>query len=127
MLLSAVSFLEEYEVQVMNGAVEFQLEMKLKEREEADRREEERRLFVEEVWKRFDPTPQGFSSVIGEETCGVPTAPGHPGSQPRRECPQIELDVARRPRYPSNRSPISRLTTVFLMSSCDSYQVLRGQ
>jgi pseudaminic acid synthase len=49
---SAVDFLQDYEGSVRSGAVSFQLELKKKEREEADRREIERLAFYAEVQKK---------------------------------------------------------------------------
>lgn len=49
MLLSSLQFLGEYEQDVLGGKVSFQLLMKMKEREESDRREEAHRRFVAEV------------------------------------------------------------------------------
>jgi hypothetical protein len=49
LMLSAIEFLDSYEESVHSGAVEFQLEMKIKEREVEDLREKERQKFAEEV------------------------------------------------------------------------------
>jgi hypothetical protein len=48
-LYSAISYLEDYESAVHNGSVTFQLELKAKEREEANIRQAEHEKFVEEV------------------------------------------------------------------------------
>lgn len=49
LMISAIEFLDSYEESVKTGAVEFQLEMKIKEREVEDLREKERQKFAEEV------------------------------------------------------------------------------
>lgn len=48
-MLSALDFINDHEAAVLNGSVPFQLEIKAKEREEANKREEEHRRFVAEV------------------------------------------------------------------------------
>ena len=52
LLKSVLGFLDEYEIAVMTGAVEFQIELKVKEREEADRMENDRLEFLTEVQKK---------------------------------------------------------------------------
>ena len=52
MIISSLAFLDDYEQAVVNGSVPFQLLLKMKEREESDRREAAHRRFMEEVRAR---------------------------------------------------------------------------
>lgn len=52
LMLSALQFLADLEQKMTNGTVVFQLEMKTRERAEADVKEAERKLFMEEVKRR---------------------------------------------------------------------------
>jgi hypothetical protein len=61
MLLSALDFLDEHENAVLNGSVPFQLQLKMKEREESDRREAAHQAFIAEVRARAAERP-----VIGQ-------------------------------------------------------------
>lgn len=51
-LLSALTFLDTHEKAIHNGTVPFQLELKAKERIDANKREEERIAFIQEIQKR---------------------------------------------------------------------------
>ena len=52
MILSSLTFLDDHETAVINGSIPFQLLLKMKEREESDRREAAHRKFMEEVRAR---------------------------------------------------------------------------
>jgi hypothetical protein len=56
-LASTLEFLDEYEDSVRAGDVEFQLEMKQMEREEADKKEEERKAFAKTVQEQAAVRP----------------------------------------------------------------------
>lgn len=57
-LFTALDHLREYEEKVLNGSVVFQLALKEKEREEADRRFEEHKKFVEEIKRKAGIKPE---------------------------------------------------------------------
>lgn len=70
LLNSALDYLSQHEVLVKNGSIPFQLELKIKEREESDAREAEQRAFVEEVGRFislfiiYPYVPRSYSMVI---------------------------------------------------------------
>jgi len=56
-LAETLNFLDDYEAQVRGGEVEFQLEMKQLEREEADKKEDERKAFAKTVQEQAAVRP----------------------------------------------------------------------
>lgn len=64
MLQSALSFLADHELAIMNGTIPFQLELKAQERIEANLREEEHQRFIADVQRRaLIKTPLAYVEV----------------------------------------------------------------